>query len=193
MQIPFSVFDKKGSLLLNLKKEDFRIFEDGIEQKIEYFSAPTNLPLRFGILIDTSSSARARLKFEKEAAMQLGYYVLTHSRDHQGFLMTFDHGPEVLQDYTTNPDELTYNNPVLIADRDGMVHMLFCLEYMRCFYQFSADDGVTWGTPVEITGTFEAFRPRYDWKVIATGGNSKPRKSLNCCAVFMRKPPVWLS
>ena len=107
VQIPFSVFDKKGSLVLDLKKEDFRVFEDGIEQEIHFFSAPTNLPLRFGILIDTSSSARVRLKFEKEAAMQLGYYVLTHHADHQGFLMTFDHGPDVLQDYTTNPDDLT--------------------------------------------------------------------------------------
>jgi VWFA-related protein len=78
-----------------------------VEQEITYFNAPTNLPLRFGILIDTSSSARVRLKFEKEAAMQLGYYVLSHSKDHQGFLMTFDHGPDVVQDFTTNPDDLT--------------------------------------------------------------------------------------
>src|SRR5262245_15692025 len=55
VQIPFSVFDKKGILALDLKREDFRVFEDGVEQKIEFFSAPANLPLRFGILIDTSS------------------------------------------------------------------------------------------------------------------------------------------
>jgi VWFA-related protein len=107
VQVPFSVFDGKGRLVLDLKKEDFRIFENGAEQEIGYFTAPANLPLRFGILIDTSSSARQRLKFEKEAAMQLGYYVLTHNKDHQGFLMTFDHGPDVVQDFTTNPDELT--------------------------------------------------------------------------------------
>jgi len=107
VQIPFSVFDKNGSLVRDLKKEDFRVLEDGVEQQITYFNAPTNLPLRFGILIDTSSSARIRLKFEKEAAMQLGYYVLSHSRDHQGFLMTFDHGPDVVQDFTTDPDNLT--------------------------------------------------------------------------------------
>ncbi|OFW13577.1 MAG: hypothetical protein A3H27_03255 [Acidobacteria bacterium RIFCSPLOWO2_02_FULL_59_13] len=107
VQVPFSVFDRKGNLALDLQKEDFRVFEDGVEQEIRYYSPATNLPLRFGILIDTSSSARARLKFEKEAAMQLGYYVLSHSKDHQGFLMTFDHGPEVIQDYTTNPDDLT--------------------------------------------------------------------------------------
>ena len=107
VQLPFSVFDKKGSLVLDLKKEDFTVYEDGVPQEVRYFSPPVNLPLRFGILIDTSSSARSRLKFEKEAAMQLGYYVLTHKKDHQGFLMTFDHGPEVIQDYTTEPDHLT--------------------------------------------------------------------------------------
>jgi VWFA-related protein len=106
VQIPFSVFDKNG-LVLDLKKEDFTILEDGVPQEIGYFNPPANLPLRFGILIDTSSSTRQRIKFEKEAAMQLGYYVLSYNKDHQGFLMTFDHGPEVIQDFTTNPDDLT--------------------------------------------------------------------------------------
>src|SRR4029078_10780913 len=65
--------------------------------------------------------------------------------------------------------DVTYNNPVAFADRDGSVHMLFCLEYMRCFYLRSDDDGLTWSASREITQTFEAFRPQYDWKVIATG------------------------
>jgi len=111
VQIPFSVFDKKGNMVLDLKQEDFQIFEDGVEQEIRYFSGPTNLPLRFGLLLDTSSSTRPRLKFEKEAAMQLGYYVLTDNpaanKDHLGFLMRFDRTPEVIQDFTANADDLT--------------------------------------------------------------------------------------
>jgi sialidase-1 len=43
-----------------------------------------------------------------------------------------------------DPADVTYNNPVLIADRDGTVHMLFCLEYERAFYQRSVDDGLSW-------------------------------------------------
>ena len=102
VQIPFTVYDKKGSLVLDLHQEDFKIYEDGVEQEIRYFSPPTNLPLRFGLLLDTSSSTRPRLKFEKEAAMQLGYYVLTKDKDkdHLGFLMQFDRTPEVIQDFT---------------------------------------------------------------------------------------------
>ncbi|MFO0961164.1 MAG: sialidase family protein [Isosphaeraceae bacterium] len=85
-------------------------------------------------------------------------------------------------------DSVTYNNPVLIADRDGPVHMLFCLEYMRCFYQRSDDDGRSWTDPVEITLTFEAFRDAYDWKVIATGPNHSIQLANGRLVV-----PVWLS
>jgi len=83
---------------------------------------------------------------------------------------------------------VTYNNPVLIADRDGTVHMLFCIEYMRCFYQRSRDDGLTWSQPVEITSTFEKFRSVYDWKVLATGPNHSIQLRTGRLIV-----PVWLS
>lgn len=64
----------------------------------------------------------------------------------------------------------TVNNPVAIVDREtGAVHFLYCLEYMRCCYLRSDDDGATWTEPVEITKTFDTFRPEYDWKVLATG------------------------
>lgn len=88
----------------------------------------------------------------------------------------------------TDPNDVTYNNPVLIADRDGTVHMVFCLEYMRCFYQRSDDDGVNWSAPVEITSTFEAFKKDYDWKVLATGPNHSIQLKSGRLVV-----PVWLS
>jgi sialidase-1 len=63
----------------------------------------------------------------------------------------------------------TVNNPVMIATRDGTVHLLYCINYARAFAQHSGDDGATWSQPVEITAAFDAFRPEYDWKVLATG------------------------
>ena len=89
-----------------------------------------------------------------------------------------------------NLDEagVTYNNPVLIADKDGTVHMLFCLEYERAFYQRSEDDGVSWSKPVEITAIFESFRSHMDWKVLATGPNHGIQLQNGRLLV-----PIWLS
>lgn len=92
----------------------------------------------------------------------------------------------------TDPTTVTYNNPVLIADRDGTVHMLFCIEYMRAFYQRSTDDGVSWSKPVEITKSFDAFRKHYDWKVLATGPNHSIQLQRGAKAGRL-VVPVWLS
>ncbi len=63
----------------------------------------------------------------------------------------------------------TVNNAVAIADRNGTVHFLYCVEYMRAFYLRSDDDGVTWSKPVEITYAFDQYRPDLDWQVIGIG------------------------
>ncbi len=99
-----------------------------------------------------------------------------------------DKNPFALQVKNVKKDDVTYNNPVLIAGKDGTVHMLFCLEYMRCFYQRSEDDGVSWSKPVEITSTFEAFKKDYAWKVLATGPDHSIQLKTGRLVV-----PVWLS
>ncbi|WP_166647225.1 exo-alpha-sialidase [Prosthecobacter fusiformis] len=97
--------------------------------------------------------------------------------------------PFALAIKNVDPKTVTYNNPVMIADKDGTIHMLFCLEYMRAFYQRSTDDGLTWTQPVEITSTFESFRKVYDWKVLATG----PNHSIQLQKTGRLVVPVWLS
>lgn len=67
------------------------------------------------------------------------------------------------------PDEQTVNNAVAIAARDGLVHMIYCVEYQRAFHMVSSDDGITWSHPVEITHAMDGFRPAIDWQVIASG------------------------
>lgn len=85
-------------------------------------------------------------------------------------------------------NEQTVNNPVAIADRDGTVHFLYCINYARCFYMSSKDDGVTFSKPVEITTAFEKFRPTCDWKVLATGpGHGIQLKNGRLLV------PVWLA
>lgn len=83
---------------------------------------------------------------------------------------------------------VTCNNPVMICDRSGAIHFLYCVEYNRCFYRVSSDDGTTFGPPVEITDCFNGFRQHYNWKVIATGPGHGIQLSDGRLIV-----PVWLS
>lgn len=85
--------------------------------------------------------------------------------------------------------EQTVNNPVAIVNRQtGNIHMLYCINYSRCFSMRSNDDGITWSKPVDITATFEPFRMKYDWNVIATGpGHGIQLKSGRLVV------PIWLA
>ncbi|MDB5319403.1 MAG: nedA [Phycisphaerales bacterium] len=84
---------------------------------------------------------------------------------------------------------VTINNPLAIADSStGAVHFLYCVDYARCFYTRSDDDGVTYSKPVDITLAFEELRPKYDWKVIATGPGHGIRLKTGRLLV-----PVWLA
>lgn len=96
--------------------------------------------------------------------------------------------PVSLKLKSVRPGDVTYNNPVLIPDRNGSVHALFCLEYMRCFHCLSADDGLTWSAPEEITAAFDKFRPAYDWRVLATGPDHGVQLTSGRLIV-----PVWMS
>ena len=85
--------------------------------------------------------------------------------------------------------EQTVNNPVAIVDREtGAIEFLYCINYARCYSMRSVDDGVNWSQPVDITASFEPFRAKYDWKVIATGpGHGIQIKSGRLVV------PVWLA
>jgi len=84
--------------------------------------------------------------------------------------------------------EQTVNNPVAIVDENGTIHFLYCLNYARCFYMSSSDDGLTFSAPREITAAFEGFKPRCPWNVLATGpGHGVQIKSGRLVV------PVWLA
>jgi Ca-activated chloride channel homolog len=94
-----TVMDRRHEFVTDLDQADFKVLEDGTPQQIRYFGRDTDLPLRIGILLDTSNSIRPRLEFEKEAANDFLQHVIRRNRD-LAFLMTFDNEPEVIQDYT---------------------------------------------------------------------------------------------
>ncbi|ACU04427.1 Exo-alpha-sialidase [Pedobacter heparinus DSM 2366] len=80
------------------------------------------------------------------------------------------------------------SNATPIVDKDGTIHLLYQRDYARAYYTFSKDDGKTWSKAADITYAFDAFKPEYDWKVLAPGpGHSIQLKNGRLLV------PVWLS
>jgi Ca-activated chloride channel homolog len=105
VNILFTVADRKGKFVTNLKKEDFKVFEDDKTQSITNFSTETNLPLTITLLVDTSGSIRDKLKFEEEAAIEFFYSTLQRGKD-RGSVIIFDSAVELIQDFTDDPEKL---------------------------------------------------------------------------------------
>lgn len=65
----------------------------------------------------------------------------------------------------------TYHNCIMIPDRDtGAIHCLFCVDYWRCFYMRSDDDGVTFSAPREITDVIAGYRQQgVAWRIVGNG------------------------
>jgi Ca-activated chloride channel family protein len=94
-----TVLDRRNKLVPDLEKGDFKITDDSAPQEIRFFSKQSDLPLRIGMLLDTSNSIRDRIKFEQEAAVDFLYSVLRRGKD-QAFAMTFDDEPQIIQAFT---------------------------------------------------------------------------------------------
>src|SRR5579862_393988 len=89
VNILFTVTDKKGRFITDLKKEDFEVIEGKKQQTIQEFNAESDLPLRLAILVDTSSSIRDRFKFEQEAATEF-INSTVHPRVDKAMVVSFD-------------------------------------------------------------------------------------------------------
>ncbi len=101
----FTVSDKKGRFVTNLDRDDFEIIEAKKPQSILEFTAETNLPLRIGILIDTSNSIRERFRFQQEAATDFVNTVVRPGQD-KGMVVSFDSSAELVADLTDSTEAL---------------------------------------------------------------------------------------
>lgn len=103
----FTVTDKHGHFIRNLKESDFSLLDDRMPPAEVYsFTQQTDLPLRVGLLIDTSSSIRERFDFEQNAAIEFLLSVLRPQID-RAFVMGFDANPDITQRFTNNADLLS--------------------------------------------------------------------------------------
>jgi Ca-activated chloride channel family protein len=133
VDVLFTVLNRRNKLVPDLEKDDFKIFDDNKLQSIRYFSRQTDLPLRIGMLMDTSNSIRDRLKFEQDAATSFLFSVLRHNKD-QAFVMTFDDEPSILQSFTDDPGRL---RDEIVKTRAGGGTAVFDAIYTACQKELS--------------------------------------------------------
>ena len=97
----------------DLTKEDFQIYEDGVLQTITNFTQQTGLALTIALCVDTSSSVRLKLGFEKDAAIDFLYSVMRPID--RALLVEFDTGVTLVHDFTSNPNDLVREIKLLKA------------------------------------------------------------------------------
>lgn len=128
VDVLFTVLDRKNKIVSDLGQANFTVFDDGRPQEVRFFSQQTDLPLRIGLLLDTSNSIRQRLQFEQEAAIDFLFNVIRRDKD-EAVLVSIDDQPEVIQDFTSSMDRL---RDAILRQRAGGATALYDAIYKTC-------------------------------------------------------------
>ena len=129
VNVVFTVTDKHGRRITDLKQNDFQILDDNKPpEQVRSFHNETNLPLQVGLLIDASNSVRDRFKFEQESAIEFLNQTIHPLKD-RAFVVGFDVTPEVTQDFTDNTELLAHGVHEL---RPGGGTALYDALYFSC-------------------------------------------------------------
>jgi Ca-activated chloride channel family protein len=121
--IPAQVTTREGSPIMDLKPQDFRIYEDGAEQEISYF-AKDDAPVSIGVLLDSSGSMKNKKQKSSEAAA--AFFRTANSED-EFFLIEFDERPKLAVPFTRDTDllyrEITHARPYGRTSLFDAIHM----------------------------------------------------------------------
>jgi Ca-activated chloride channel family protein len=100
--IPTTVTDSYGRPVTGLRKEDFRLLEDGIEQDLSHFFIEDG-PISIGVVFDVSGSIRNKLGPAQRAISE---FLRLSARDDEFFLTTFRDQPELVQGFTNHVEDI---------------------------------------------------------------------------------------
>jgi VWFA-related protein len=100
--LPVSVMDRDGRYVPNLRKEDFRIWEDNVEQEVAFFSS-VDKPFSVVLMLDTSPSTQFRLEDIQDAAIT---FVNQLRPDDKVMVVSFNDDIKILSDLTSDRSRL---------------------------------------------------------------------------------------
>ena len=102
VQVPVIVSDSGGRYIVDLKKSDFKLLEDGVPQQIDFF-APVDQAFTVALLLDSSGSTQDQLDQIKAAALA---FVNNLRPQDRVLIMNFDDSVHVQCDFTSDRDAL---------------------------------------------------------------------------------------
>lgn len=104
VQLHVRVIDRNNRPINNVPPSDFKVFEDGVPQKIESFTRE-EVPISYGLAVDTSGSLRSQLQSVIDAGKTI---INANKSGDETFLVRFISSDkiETVQDFTANKDSL---------------------------------------------------------------------------------------
>jgi Ca-activated chloride channel family protein len=109
-----SVLDPLGRIVTGLRQDNFRVFEDGVEQEIVYF-ASDDVPVSIGVIFDMSGSMQDKIQKSRNAAVQ---FFRTANPQDEFFLIDFNDRAQLITSFTGNVNQL--QNQLLYTAAHGM-------------------------------------------------------------------------
>jgi len=120
IELPVTVLDNKGTPVEDLTIDDFKVYEDKVPQEISHFSLHRDLPVRMGMVLDTSGSMETTLPTVQRVVM--GFLRdLLRPRD-RAFIETFSDRPDMLTGFTANFTVIENALLALYADRSTALY-----------------------------------------------------------------------
>jgi Ca-activated chloride channel homolog len=105
--VPVTVTDERGKFLSNLSVGDFRIFDEGKQQRIEFFSHAQKQSIVVGFLLDLSNATRIHWDKYREATKELVWALLPQDKKYTGYLISYSNDAEVAVNTTWDGEKIT--------------------------------------------------------------------------------------
>jgi len=161
--VPVTVTDSKGRFVSDLGQDDFKIYDEGKEQKVTYFSRERNQPVVVGFLLDLSNASRLHWKNYQESAIELALALLPdNDKRFSGYLITYGNDAELAVNTTQDSAKIVEKIRKL---KPGGGAALYDAIYTAC-----TSRSLVKGEPIE---------PRRVIVVIGDGHDNSSKKNLN--------------
>jgi len=134
VKVPITILDPKGASVLDVRRQDFVLFEDGAQQQIRSFGIDRN-PVSVVLLVDTSATVEAEEKQIKEAAESFAEAL---GGDDRISIITFDDDVALLQNWTSGPRQI---RKALRKIKPGLRTALYDAMYAAAHDQLDGVDG----------------------------------------------------